>query len=863
MIAIYEHLPGVILLMLLRLNIFFARLQRIDISYKLAYGVLIILIILPFYDANNIPLNLINVANMNSGNPAFYGNQWVGGPFTLMLFVPAYYIYVASGFNLYFSYLFYKVIFLIFQSFLALSLSRLVSEPKKQKKLFLFILLNPALIIVNFIWVEIDIIPVYFLAISYLLLRLAPSDRNGLFRSVLGGLAFTVSALFYWYPLLLLPTILLYSRYRRDRVFLLTLTISLISLMLVYLILMSPSGSLLTSTLTGSNSLISRRGISGLQYFIVIKGYEYVALLAAICLLLPVIMKKLKISEYYAILLVITAVLLTSDIPSPDNDIFVIPFCFLPLILSQPKFLKLSWLLLSELLPLTSLLFVSIYVQNTLPDGNGIFYWGYSLFHLNVILLNGVRETRLFFLVFNIAILISGIVSLVSLYLLTENRHRDIIDKALSGSAKLTQTGTKLIEHKNKYPRIRRLLFYVLVFLILVIPVSLIFNHDTASVVSVNDNSNFPSYYFLPTLLPNNGNVVLPIGNMTYSTDHNALTIYSESPSVQFGRKYVNEGFYFNATATSQPSFTSKVLNSSSFEVSISHNKVLRLKDGEVTKVPSSNFLNVTADSSSVYYPSEYLYNKTSRNEYTFGDSMPGRYLLFGFEVTHIIGPQDNIFHVENKYSFASLIAYPNRAEFVYAGLETGGVRKMINLSGYDFMNNWNYVIISPGVNCTSLNVDGYNFTVPVDPFNGSTQLNLGLPYLGASNSIAFEGYLTNLYSTNITPSNREYNTLVVTNGASVHYLEEGNNTFNFTIASTIKATNLTLNGIKFYFNGPQSYLYFGKLSMGNFSVKIVVHNFTIVQFQSGFFLIPVFWITLLPFILLFASLILVKKSRI
>ena len=184
------------------------------LPYFLAYTFLVVFILLPFYDSNNIPLNFASVEAMLNSSPPLDVIRWAGGPFTMSIFVPAYLIYVFSGYNIYYSLLFYKLLFLFLSSLLALLVSRMTHDISKRKFVFLFILLNPVLIIVNYVWVEIDIFPVFFFTLFYFLLRykinIQPID------TIVLSFAFAIAVLFYWYPLIFLPTLILYSKRRQN-----------------------------------------------------------------------------------------------------------------------------------------------------------------------------------------------------------------------------------------------------------------------------------------------------------------------------------------------------------------------------------------------------------------------------------------------------------------------------------------------------------------------------------------------------------------------------------------------------------------------------------------------------------------------
>ena len=158
----------------------FLRLGKSLSSKPFLLAVLVLdlmLTILPFVDQLNFTQWLWQSSQLSNSHELFTtagaGVGWPGGPFYVAFWLPAYEVYVASGFNFYLAVLTFKLIllsFLLLTAYLvflickAEGLSRIGVLP-------LFILLNPAVVYVTLIWIQIDIIPVALVTLTYFLLR--------------------------------------------------------------------------------------------------------------------------------------------------------------------------------------------------------------------------------------------------------------------------------------------------------------------------------------------------------------------------------------------------------------------------------------------------------------------------------------------------------------------------------------------------------------------------------------------------------------------------------------------------------------------------------------------------------------------
>lgn len=532
-------------------------------SLIIAYIFVAALIALPFYDPNNIPLNLANVAVLSSHFPALSRIDWVGGPFTLSIFLPAYFAYFLSSYNLYFAYLFYKIISVILDFAMGYLASTYVVGEKAKTRIFLIIFLNPVLLFVNFIWCNIVIFPIFFLFLSVYCLRKYSLYRHTSTVQIIGALSLIVSIFFYWYPLIVVPTLLIYSHLKRQKTFLFTFFIGSATLLLAYIFLMNPSLSIFLSTALGKNKVLFRPEISGFQYFVHLSALEYAMLIAISATLIPLLFKLKGYSEYFSIFVVLSILLGFSNISTPVDSSFILPFSFIPLFLSaNARWKKFRWILLTEVLPLSTIFLITLRIGNTYPDGIGIFMWGYSLFHLNLGHLIAPSFLSTYFLIYNLTLLSALFISVFFVfYVESKDKSSEQIPREIE--SKIPSDSMKVSVLRNK-----TLVATLLAVIIILVPISIMTNNSLPTLVSQEGDHNFPVYYFLPRSIPDHGNVVPPITDQTYSVDRNEIYIYSNSTPIKFGRMLPENGISINLNFTFG-TFASEILflNSSTYKL--------------------------------------------------------------------------------------------------------------------------------------------------------------------------------------------------------------------------------------------------------------------------------------------------------
>ena len=130
-----------------------------------------------------------------------------------MAFTPMYLSYVFSGFNLYLSVVVLKLILFFFTVLTAFLLYRITQKikPVYADAVLVFTLLNPAILYINYFWAQIDILPVFFFTLGFVLLRYVDFGGSNFRRYLVAFFPILISAFIYRYSLILIPALLVFD----------------------------------------------------------------------------------------------------------------------------------------------------------------------------------------------------------------------------------------------------------------------------------------------------------------------------------------------------------------------------------------------------------------------------------------------------------------------------------------------------------------------------------------------------------------------------------------------------------------------------------------------------------------------------
>lgn len=210
-----------------------------------------------------------------------------------------------------------------------------------------------------------------------------------------------------------------------------------------------------------------------------------------------------------------------------------------------------------------------------------------------------------------------------------------------------------------------------------------------------------------------------------------------------------------------------------------------------------------------------------------------------------------NIIHVQNNHGSISLDSKNGSLMLTYADFNVKSILKTVYIDGLNVSNNWNYVLLHLTLNTTYVSVDGQLFNVGVNSFTNTTLFDFGLRYSCQQSSVGFSGFVTDIYYNNTAPvfSTMNVNNFVSTAGKDTLFT----NTNNFTIAvnSTQGGTHRQLLNQSLNMPSSITNFLFGKLSPDQYSFQITLKYFEVTLLKSGHYLIPIFWVVVLPFFII------------
>ena len=541
-----------------------------DFLIVISLAVLALITILPFYDQSNLITVLWISSHFLNTRIPFNDVGWPGGPFFAMVWIPAYLSWLVSGLNLFYAYIVWKTILLV----LIIGTSFLLSiffQEKVNKNVLIFSLLNPALIYITLIWIQFNIIPVFFLTFSLYLLYFK-EIRNSFFRTALSVVPMLIAIFTTYYPLIFIPTILLFIDNRKER---LNLFSSLALLGIIFLVLdilffRGFSFSYLNNLNGGG---LPSTSYEGLQYFHTLNLQSYIILLGFLMIIVPLILYKANIRIYGTLYIILILFLYTSGSAGFDVYLWLFPLSVLA-VLELKKDKGIFYMITVLNIPIFLQAIYSNFLMGT-GFQQGIFYFGYSVFHINYLFVQNTYQFNFVVKLFNFLIIICNFIPIFTI--LYWNKKVSIRQEAVqkSHNAFLFNERFSILSKNLKSKKIASI---VLVLIIVSVPASIVFNEEYS-------NSNFtalnfaPVGLFYPTFNQSLGNFAMSVNKVTYEVQKNTVTIFPDSPSVGFyrglTRNYLILSLNVSPEAVQYGDY--KIINTSIFSLSFDYYSVLNI----------------------------------------------------------------------------------------------------------------------------------------------------------------------------------------------------------------------------------------------------------------------------------------------
>jgi hypothetical protein len=814
---------------------------------------LTILTLLPFYDQDNL-ITVLNITfHLYPNRPVFSNAGWPGGPFFMIVWIPTYLAFVMSGLNLSFAYITWKLLLLGFSIGTAIILSSFYDHEDKSR-IFLFTILNPSIIYITLFWIQFDIIPVFFATLSFYLLtkwRL----NNSFFRIFVAMIPMFIAIFTTYYPLIFIPTLILYSKNLKEKKYILfgSIILGFIFLITDVLFLRGFNFSYVEN-LNGAG--LASNFYQGLQLFITIPTRYYIIFLGIMVLLVPFLLRKKGYGLYTTLYVLLLLFLYTSASAGFDTYLWLFPFTVLAILEGQHQKNRFYYMFVMNIPIFVEAIF-SNFIMGT-GYQQGIFYFGYEVFHINYLFVKTLAQFQYFVTVFN-SVLLASIVGTI-IIILTINRVEGgrspkgikIENENIQGNDKNYTVNIKTMAYSQK-----KIIVFLLIFILLSVPISIMFN-NTYNDISIQDLKNVPDGLFYPSSHPYGNSFAMSVNNITYSYDRNLLTIYPISHPLYFYWSLNNTLISLNFTLkiTNGTNGIYSLINSPIFEMEAFKSNVLNLSQFNVNyptrgKLTGLNLTNTTIFNSRIY---ALTLNGSSHISYRLNNNFSNYYHLIAFQYEKISYPE-YLWYAPNANSTASasMVLTNDRTVILAFGNESVSI-PLENIS-YD---GWNYVLFKVTETGMVIYLNGVQTTINSDffvenkIFDNNTIFSINYP-----NSIEpynFLGNVSLMYNSPSPPNFLEVSGFYVVqnNSVKLFYSSNLNNYMAVNIYDINRTTTVSINGNLLYYRDILTNLTIGKLSEGFWGIKILFHSIYLSYFKSNkYYLVPVFYFTFVPFILI------------
>jgi hypothetical protein len=799
----------------------------------------------PSFDHQNVAFWINSASYLQNAIPSFSGSPWPGGPFFLSIFVPIGLPYSFSGYAELASVAVLKTVLFAFTLLTAVLLYAIVSQRNRKfaRVAFLFTLLNPGIIYVNYLWTELDIFPVFFVALSYYFIYYHEKRNDGFIYSLASFIPLFIAIFSFYYAVLIIPTIIIYSRSWRQRLnYIISALVLGVPLYIAETFLFRGGGyDLVGSLAPASNALYYQ----GLQRIILIPAPYLIASIGILSVLIPSILRRYGFSPSIPIFFTLMALLYTSTSAAANNFLWLYPFSFLSISENSRVVPRLRPILLTSSFFWTGIVFINLYIGTGIQAG--IFYFAYNVFHANILFIRTnyqwVVSTLIYF-----AVLTASLAGTV-IYILYFVR-KDL------GAWSVRET-----ENKPPYGRLgpdaakKRAIKITLAmfFIIVLLMMSIIFNGVIPT--SMNDSSvrEAPTEALL-TQFPN-GVVAFPVENITYFDKGNTINFYNNGNLIQMTRNLSSE--FINISVLEklslQPQSNIVLVNTSDFQVSAYDSPFLNLSSYDAI---APNFTNA-GNLLTIYVPSvsgsfqAANFNTNTGLVYDSEYFSPSSFYSILFKVQHAISPassfnQTVLFGLYNGNTAVNFVVYNDSGILSY---NNGNIHKHIAVYGNNNTpDGWNLLTLESTGDTLNVSINGLSVTLNGSFFGNNSKLYIG-KQPGNDTSHSFTGWVSELYgSSAIGVTNRIFDGII--SGKNKIIYANGGNEIGVNISDSQKGTLLTVQGHRILYGTPISYLMIGKLDPIQYGLSITFTSLHIMpRNNGGYYMIPVFFAFSVPYI--------------
>lgn len=616
-----------------------------------------------FYDSFNLNANLLSISNLILGlNPYRHGSFLVAGYMMFPYYLFLNFSYTFTGHNLEVTIVLVKILATIITFFSAVLIYKIVVIKNRQaaRTLFLSFLFNPFIFFVNDIWVQPEFLPIFFLLFALYIFKRNQSNIQWK-HSVIIMLFLTIAGWLYYFPFLLIPTLLVYSKNLRQfyRMLSSMFLVNLPSFFIVYYfhLNISPVSAVTSSSIIPTvYSIFSIMNLS--SHCLAELGKISLIIMILSAFLFPII-GKLRGEQILLVLLIVLSIIFIFQINELNADSYVISIPFI--LLSSVEVIKkltYSKILLLQTFLISQFSIVQLYNG---PNGlaAGIFYWLYPYYHYNIILARDVPQIFLIHSILLIVFIISLLV--VILYFVMCKRNSKVTDSNIN---KIENGGplvfsSPVINASIEKPKRTVLL---VVFLTIAIVSVNFYTYQIPNNNAVKSSNDFPYELFMPSFSNNYSTYVQQSPSLySYYSANNTLFFWPQSQGIGLSRNITSQdvnilGTFFIKGSAQQVTSPLVIIKSNNLLGGVSSGILIENNSTQLRPIYISN---ITSDilPSNYYFGSDllhdtpiraYSYSNTSYAEYKFNYTLVyGKSILYGAYITRPSKNQDILWRMQ------------------------------------------------------------------------------------------------------------------------------------------------------------------------------------------------------------------------
>lgn len=810
-------------------------------------------------------------------------------PIFLSILLPQFYVYIFT-FNLRFASFFFALINLIFSVFSSIIIMRIVfiltKKREKATSAFYVMLFSPFLFFINYIFIEQDIYAIFLTLSSFYLLYF---ERKVSLR-VAGAFLLAYATFFYYFPVLIIPSLIIYEKGWRER--LTTLSLLIFTLSFLYISFLR---NVLWSILGNGAGAISASSV-GLPVFDILNVFQAgIALpltpltseiyriilfgVVALVFIIPIVFRVFKKSIILPLLVTFSLIFLFLKIYNGDEFIWIIPFASIAIAYYSNNRLLKTKLFLSQLYMVPLIIVFNMWASAGYGYGTGVFYLTYMTFHLPITVYSLIPHYVLVNKILDIATFVLILMNIFYVLILSrkmkETSLKSIEDISFINNRKVKRISAiqydikphykfremaykKLLNAQKQWTREYKTKIKIIVVLVMLILIG------TAGLGSyhISDQSNiiyskgaFPLGLFISSN-------ALMVNGLSYNYMRNSSFIQISNytgnlvPLPIFSRNITDQEVYLNMEIIpllrGGMIYSDLVAGFNGLGIYALNRLELPKDYSIVTPVTSRNLslpLNQELNIVNATTVPTFTMNGTSMEEYNLSISVNTTYIL-GFYHSPVNQLKNVVFYSQMDGVSYEFFYFQNSLIF---GFLSNGSWNYEFVNPIDYSTSWNIVsfsMINDSISffINGLNIFSYKYNISYIVSN-NTYVGMSNQYSSAIEKFPFSGEVTPLFSIKTTSVKTQKNLELIGSGED-RLLPFASN--NITIKSNEHSVSIVTSGTSAMVNGSFSSFWFGRNSQYSPGVEYAFHYLRINSTTSnGLFLKIIVLLYVIPLLVI------------